>query len=128
MNFKYKKTKYENIFDWASKTDANCFYCNQKHDDLALQLLSGGKGICKSCLDSFEIGHLSTDRHVIHQLMPDFKSRDEAKSWFEKYGKIVLDDVIDGGDQKVYLYDFINANNDTTRLEILEDGSIHIVY
>lgn len=140
--FEFKKTQYENIYEWAEKSTGNCFYCNNSVERLALQLL-GEKGICPSCLEAFEIGHLGVDRHVVHQITPAFKTEQEAYEWFAARGQVVrigagryhfVNDhetyeeyraKAEAGGIMLNPMRYMQSYND---LEIDRDGSYHIVY
>jgi hypothetical protein len=158
MTFKYKKTKYENLFEWHEKSNDACFYCNDKEGaPIALKLFEDERGICSSCLNAFEIGHLGVDRHVIERIHPPFSNSLEAHAWFkqqaEKSGcQMFLVDSIPLGDEGnvCFQYDFVHDIETYQRtrkevaekgitsgldsleccrtLEIHKDGSIHIVY
>lgn len=159
MAFKYRKTKYENVYRWLESSTAKCFYCADQEDaPLALELFHDtGRGICRSCLDAFEIGNLAADRHVVELIRPDFQSKDEARDWFkaqaEKSGcRMVAADVIHLGEDEgdSYAYHFVHDwpayqrgmkalteqgyasgmdyMNSYTRVEIGDDGNVHIVY
>lgn len=150
MPFQYKKTGYENLYSWTKQSNANCFYCKKENQPLAHEFIEG-KGICHSCLKDFEVGHLGTDRHVLHAIMPKFESHEEARDWLSQYGELVLTDVLDiEEDETVYKYHFINdkaAYEKTPQVlpngamipseewmqsyndvEISSDGHIHIIY
>jgi hypothetical protein len=117
MAFKYRKTKYENVYRWLESSTAKCFYCaDQEGAPLAIELfLDTRRGIFHSCLDAFEIGNLATDRHVIELIRPDFQNKDEARDWFkaqaEKSGyRMVAADVINLGEDEgdSYSYHFVH--------------------
>lgn len=147
MSFKYKKTKYESIFSWYEKEEGTCFYC-RKDKPVEIKLI-GDKGICKDCLNEFEIGNVGADRHVINHIMPKFNSYKDVVKWFENKGvKMVFHSKI----EDTYIYDAINNESkykefqellalggiiptneelmySSNSVEISEDGrSIHIIY
>lgn len=156
MAFAYKKTEYENIYEWLHHHEnEQCFYCHdQEQSELALNLIAG-KGICKSCLENFEVGNLAADRHVVEHIQPEVKTREEMVKWLEQHGTMELVDVIDVVDEEIFVYHFINepekykeyqrlmenvsgvfALNDEvmelmksyTKVEVSSEGSIHIEY
>lgn len=145
--FKYIKTKYENIYDWSESGEGTCFYCKQDKD-VAIKLI-GDKGICKSCLDSFEVGRLSVDRHVLNHIMPEFKNAKEAINWFKKNTPYRYDKKGEVNDWYLYdcVYDeavykkhhaqlmsgeLVGMTEDfmrmSDRIEFCKDGSVHIIY
>lgn len=121
------KVEYENIYEWSRSDQGNCFYCYQDDTELSLKLL-GEKGICKNCLENFEIGNLAVDRHVVNHIHPEFKSHQDGREWFKQHGKLMLNDTVRSGDQKWYLYSFRSKAGVETPLEISENGGIHIIY
>ena len=65
--------------------------------------------------------------------LPQFKSHDEARAYFKNlYGnKFVMMDSIEDSEGKIYLYDLKLDNDfpfDKQRIEISEDGYIHIIH
>lgn len=141
-----KKTKYENIYEWAQKGEGSCFYC--KEDKPIDKKFIGEKGICNECADAFKIGQIGADRHAIEHLSPDFKNHKEAVQWLLEHGANLEYKYKSNG---IYFYDCINnekaykamqeeiekngfaAMNEESMysynsVEISEDGHIHIVY
>lgn len=116
MTFEFKKTVYESIFEWNDSNKGNCFYCKQ-FNQVEIQLI-GQKGICKKCLDSFEIGNVGTDRHVIYQILPEFTNYKKVVEWFENMGiRMVLKDIIDIDGMDTYIYDAINDEKKYNELQ-----------
>ncbi|MFX3623515.1 MAG: hypothetical protein ACE3JP_05575 [Ectobacillus sp.] len=108
MAFAYKKKEYEDVFEWATAKNASCFYCEDKEvAPVAISLIQE-KGICQSCLNQFEIGHLETDRHVVERIAPSFRNRQEAVEWFQQFGPVHYVNVINEDGDEVYIYHFVN--------------------
>lgn len=157
MPFKYKKTNYENLFEWHAKSKNNCFYCSDKEGaPIALKLFKDDRGVCSSCLNDFEIGHLGVDRHIIERIHPEFSNYEEAYTWFKQQADksgcqlIYVDSIALDNDNVSYQYHFVHDIDTYVRtrkelvekgfttgmdsiecyntLEIQKDGSIHIVY
>jgi len=147
MVFVYKKHGYENIFRWNESGEGTCFYC--KGDKPVEIELIGEKGICKECLDNFEIGNIGADRHVIEQIMPEFDNYKDVVEWLENKGiKMIFNNKI----EDTYIFDAINNESkykeykellksggivsmnrefmeSSNSIEISEDGkSVHIIY
>lgn len=94
---------------------------------MALELV-GEKGICQECLDSFEIVNLATDRHVVNRILPVFNDYKEAIQWFKERGSIAQDEITEVGEDKIYLCSFYSKDGVWTKVDISENGDVHIVY
>lgn len=123
-----KKTHYENIYDWVNSGKGTCFYCYQDKP-IALKLMGDGKGVCQECIDNFKIGHFGADRHVIGHLC-DAKTHKQAVAWIRKHGGKLVDtgDTMDTEFGKWFFYTGTSSGGDCNRVEICEDGTIHIIY
>ena len=167
--FKYKKTSYENIYEWMERNpEANCFYCGKQRDpdEMAHQFfVEGNVGICKLCMIDFQIGHLAADRHVVERILSEkgYKRRVDVLNWFKRQEYELFEaDEFGEGESKGKAYKFINNIdaykklqseikehgklengrymteeeaarmneffNNTTRIEIYNNGEVHIVY
>lgn len=99
-----KKEQYENIYEWAESEDGTCFYC--KEDKPVAEKLIGDKGICKECLDAFEIGHIGADHTLLGIIMPTFCTYWDAEKWLNAYGAgIKMVDILDyDADETICIY------------------------
>jgi len=123
-----RKTYYENIYDWVKSEKGTCFYCYQ--DKPITIALIGEKGICQECIDTFKIGHFGADRHVIGHLC-NATTHKKAVAWIRKHGGKLTDtgDSMETEFGKWYFYLGTSTNGEEqNRVEICEDGAIHIIY
>ena len=122
-----KKTNYERIYDWVDSKEGTCYYCYE--DKLvAVKLMGNGSGICQECVDSFKIGHFGSDRHAIDHLC-DATTHKKTVAWIKKHGgKLEFEYSSEIGDGMCHFYKGINKNGESNPVQIMDDGSIHIVY